>query len=86
MVKIWIDKMNKKCIIENEKFVIPCEALQNSSEYGHPRGKKKGVFSWSMTKDFKPSRTFFGVKSGDFIEKGIAFNYCPFCGENIDIF
>ncbi len=74
-----------KCKIAEGKFVVACKHLQEASEYGHPRGKKKGIFAWALTKDFKPSRTFFGVKSGEFVENGIALNYCPFCGENIEI-
>lgn len=32
----------------------------------------------------EPSRTFFSVKSGEYAKKGIALNFCPFCGVQID--
>jgi hypothetical protein len=29
------------------------------------------------------TRVFWGVKSGDYVQKGIVFSFCPFCGEKI---
>ena len=75
-----------ECSVRDEKHVHPCSALSESSEYGNPRGKAKGIFSWqliSMTTGER-SRTFFGVKSGHHVAKGIVFNFCPFCGTKID--
>lgn len=74
-----------KCRVENNSFVIPCKTLSESSQYGNPRGKQKGIYAWELSIRGVSSRTFFGVKSGEYIAKGIAFNFCPFCGENINI-
>ncbi len=76
--------MAKKCTVRDGKFVEPCKALSESAEYGNPRGKQKGIFAWDLHVGRERSRTFFGVKSGKHVEKGIAFNFCPFCGEKID--
>lgn len=75
-----------KCSILDEKFVRPCTSLSSVMMPGHPRGKQRGIFSWVLTnlQTHERSRTFFGVKSGAYTEKGLAFNFCPFCGESID--
>ena len=77
---------NKKCRIEEGKFVVPCKTLADATEFGNPIGKRKGVWCWEYyNHELKgPTRRFYGTKSGDFAEKGLAFNYCPFCGEKID--
>lgn len=65
--------------------VEPCDLLREQTEYGHPQRKKRGLFAWALI-DFetgKPSRTFFGVVSTQ-SPKGFVFNYCPFCGTQID--
>lgn len=74
-----------KCTVRDGLFVEPCFSLDSATEYGNPRGKQKGIWAWAMSdmKTFKPSRTYFGTKSGDHVEKGLLFNFCPFCGEKI---
>lgn len=77
----------KKCTITaDRKFIDPCKMLADSTEFGNPTGKRKGVWCWEYHNRVQsgPTRRFFGVKSGDFASKGLAFNYCPFCGEKID--
>jgi len=77
--------MSIKCTIKDGKFVQPCDALGSVTEYNHPKGKQKGVFAWRYTSpETGPTRTFYGCKSGERVERGLAFNYCPFCGERID--
>lgn len=74
-----------KCTVTDGKFVEPCGALSEMTEYGHPRGKQKGIFAWQYSSPQKgPTRTFFGAKSGERVEKGLIFNFCPYCGERID--
>ena len=76
----------QKCRVEAGKFVEPCKSLQEATEFGNPIGKRKGVWCWEYhnREQSGPTRRFFGIKSGEFAEKGLAFNYCPFCGEKID--
>lgn len=77
--------MSDKCKADNSE-VTPCKSLLEATEYGNPRGKQKGIYEWRLvemgTGDL--SRAFYGVKSGSLVEKGVAFNFCPFCGEAID--
>lgn len=75
---------NKKCRVTDGKFVEPCKDLAAAAEEGHPRGRSKGIYAWNYSNDFGPTRRFFGAKTGEFVSKGIAFNYCPFCGEKIE--
>lgn len=79
----------QKCTVTDDgKFVDPCKTLSAATEFGNPSGKRKGVWSWQYFKTgvskSEPSRTFFGVKSGEYVANGLAFNFCPFCGEKID--
>ena len=73
-----------KCTARDGKFVDPCRTLERSCEDTNPGGKRKGVFAWELSNLDGPTRTMFGVKSGEFIAKGLLFNFCPFCGERID--
>ena len=77
----------QKCTVtEDGRFVEPCKTLSDATEFGNPNGKRKGVWSWEYHSRDKPgpTRRFWGTKSGDFVRKGIAFNFCPFCGEKIE--
>lgn len=77
--------MAEKCTIRDARFVDPCTMLASATEYGNPRGKQKGIFGWALHVAGKgASRTFYGAKSGEHVAKGLAFNYCPFCGESIE--
>jgi hypothetical protein len=81
-----------KCSVQDGKYVVPCTPLDKATEYGNPRGKQRGVWEWrlyhidmnakSMDMD-SPSRSFFGIKSGEYTERGLAFHFCPFCGVDI---
>jgi hypothetical protein len=66
--------------------ISPCSSLDEATMYGHPRGKQRGIWRWAYTNmtTRKPSRTYFGAKSGDHTDKGLIFNYCPYCGTQID--
>lgn len=82
-------EQNKCTVSEDGKRVSPCDLLTKACELGNPRGRAKGVFSWVLynidkPRDAGPARVFFGIKSGEFVAKGFAFNFCPFCGERID--
>lgn len=73
-----------KCEVHG-KIIEPCKFLYDACEFGNPTGKKKGVFCWDLFKltdnGRENTRRLFGVKSGDYVDKGLIFTYCPFCGE-----
>ena len=77
--------MSDKCKLDDVE-VTPCQLLYDATEYGNPRGKQKGIYNWRLMKmgGGGLSRSFFGAKSGEHVEKGLAFNFCPYCGESID--
>ena len=80
---------SEKCAVTEGRLVEPCKALSDSCEFGNPCGKQKGMWMWeyyNVNRPFGegPTRRFFGAKSGDFVQKGVAFHYCPFCGTRID--
>jgi hypothetical protein len=75
-----------KCTVSADgNHIEPCQGLHEQTEYGHPQRKKRGIFAWALTdmKTGKPSRTFFGVVSTA-SPSGWVFNFCPFCGTQID--
>lgn len=76
--------MSEKCTVTDGKFVDACPALLACTEFGNPSGKRKGLYAWEMhSPQTGPTRTMFGVKSGEHVVKGMLFNFCPFCGEEI---
>ena len=79
---------NNKCKFVDTNIIEPCDRLKAACEYGSPCGKRKGIYSWNLYKTNNCERTlsrrFFVAKSGGFVNKGIAFHYCPFCGEEIN--
>ena len=74
-----------KCTISGGRFVEPCESLEKAAEGRVPTGKARGIYWWDYTnlKTSEPSKTFFGAKTSEY-PKGVAFNFCPFCGTQID--
>lgn len=78
--------LQAKCTISADgQHVEPCHLLYEQTEYGNPQRKKRGIFVWHLfdTKAAKPSRTFFGIVSTQ-SPTGFVFNFCPFCGTQID--
>lgn len=80
-----IDAVVKCLVSEDGKHITPCTHLANCVA-GRGQSKVKGVVVWQTerVKDIKPYRTFYGVKSGAHSARGIAFNFCPFCGVQVD--
>ena len=70
--------MRERCSVRDTAFVEPCDALARS--FG------RGVEHHHMVdmKTRKPSRSFVAIKSGEYSQRGLAMNVCPFCGERID--
>ena len=70
-----------KCSVKDHN-IDPCWALEETIEEHH---RRKGI---SMMEFFnletsKPTRSVVIVKSGKHVKKGLMFNYCPFCREDI---
>lgn len=62
--------------------IQPCPPLRDSMEASV--GNKGILFhQFYNVKTHKPSRAVVSVRSGEYMKKTIAFNYCPFCGVDI---
>ena len=74
----------KKCTLEG-KVVNPCSALAEVTDC-NPRSSGKGVCEWNGVdiETNKTIRRMYGVKGGEHKKKGLAFNFCPFCGTNLE--
>ena len=70
-----------KCKVDDDD-IKPCWALESTMEEHHNR-KGISMMQFYNMKTMKPSRSVAIVKSGQQMKKGLALNYCPFCGENI---
>lgn len=76
-----------KCTVRDERFVDPCQTLEEVVANPHPGfSKRKGVAVWRLNRRTEngsvPSRTYFGIKC-DAYPDGMLFIHCPFCGEDI---
>lgn len=70
------------CEVTGAGFVSPCYALDGASQPHAPRGS--GVFvAELMDKNWKRTRDLYSLRSGDHRKKGIAMNFCPFCGTQL---
>lgn len=73
----------EKCTVEDSKHVRPCKWLAESVEGRGTYGRERGVRIFDYSSNGVPTRTFFGIKSGTY-PKGIAIDFCPFCGTKIN--
>lgn len=76
--------MTHKCTV-NRKHITPCELLGKAFEYGNPTAKSKGSFlpeRVSMETGLR-GMDIAQLHSGQYVGRGIAMNFCPFCGESL---
>lgn len=74
-----------KCSVRAGNFVEPCTALEEVTIGEAAFNSRKGVVVWNLFNltSGAPTRSFIGVRSGSVHKKGMAFNFCPFCGTDI---
>ena len=75
-----------KCEVREGRFIEPCDTLNSMVEIIAPGfSRAKGIVRWTYTNvtTLQTSRIFFGMKSKDH-PNGMLFNFCPWCGEQID--
>lgn len=75
---------NSKCQV-NGNQITPCKVLAKALECGNPTSKSKGVFIPERVNiNTGESGTDIGqIHSGQYVGRGVAMNYCPFCGESL---
>jgi hypothetical protein len=76
--------MQIKCKLVGNK-ISRCYTLQKALEYGNPSFRQKGCFvpERANINTGEPGIDIVQLHSGDYVGRGIAMNFCPFCGENI---
>lgn len=76
--------MSDKCEVNGIK-ISPCAPLSKALEYGNPRTKSKGAFIPERinTKTGVAGTDIAQLHSGEYVGRGVAMHYCPFCGESL---
>lgn len=72
------------CKIEGNHISL-CEALSKSLEYGNPTPRSKGAFlpERMNIRTGERGTDIVQLHSGNYVGRGIAMCYCPFCGESL---
>jgi len=68
-----------KCKMKG-KFIEPCETLEKSFAPTDVEGVDGIGYLTIKKKNFKPVANIVTVYSGEFVDRGIVANFCPFCG------
>ncbi len=73
-----------KCTVRDGLFVDACDGLQGATDIPG-FSKAKGIFRQELTniETRKSSRTYYGIKTKKH-PNGLLFNFCPWCGAQID--
>lgn len=76
--------MTEKCKVDGNQLAR-CDLLIKATEYGNPTLRSKGAFLPERVnvKTGEPGTDIAQLHSGQFVGRGIAMNYCPFCGESL---
>lgn len=78
--------MPKDCAVRDGRFIDPCDTLNTMTHNIAPGfSKSKGIARWSLVNmtTHEPSRGYFGILTKEY-PNGFLFNFCPFCGVQID--
>ncbi|SLM07587.1 hypothetical protein BQ9544_2643 [Escherichia coli O127:H6] len=73
-----------KCRI-NGNQIEPCAVLAKALEYGNPAFKSKGIFIPERVNinTGEPGLDIAQIHSGQYVGRGVAMCFCPFCGESL---
>lgn len=73
-----------KCIVNGRRLSL-CGPLEAALSYGNPTPKGKGLYKPErvILATGEPGTEIIQLHSGEFVGKGVALNFCPFCGEEI---
>jgi hypothetical protein len=76
--------VSDKCKIQGNQ-IVRCDALARATEYGNPRPKSKGLFIPERVNmnTGEPGIHIAQLHSGQYIGRGVALVFCPFCGESL---
>ena len=73
-----------KCRI-NGNQIEPCAVLAKALEYGNRAFKSKGIFIPERVNinTSEPGLDIAQIHSGQYVGRGVAMCFCPFCGESL---
>lgn len=71
-----------RCAVRQGKFVEPCAPLQ--SVLAPRRGKAPGLELVHLYNRAEQTRAFVVLFGGEYLDRGVAINCCPFCGAQIN--
>ncbi|HHP7721775.1 TPA: hypothetical protein ACSG64_000224 [Escherichia coli] len=75
---------NEKCKV-NGKHLEICDVLSDALAGSTPTAKAKGMFLPYRVniKTGEKGTDIVQLHSGKFVGRGVALNFCPFCGESL---
>lgn len=67
------------------RHLSPCSELKSALEYYHPTPKAKGLFFPERVnlQTHERGTDIIQLHSGSHVGRGVALNFCPFCGKDI---
>ena len=83
------DRPERCSLVEDGKVVQPCHFLAAGVESSFARGSRRQglqLITLVNIRTREKARTFVAVRSGEYGKSGVAINFCPFCGEDINTF
>lgn len=77
--------MADKCSIQGNQ-IVRCNVLSRAMEYGNPGFKSKGLFIPERVNinTGAPGTDIAQIHSGQYVGRGVAIAFCPFCGESLN--
>lgn len=77
--------MSDKCKVIGNKLT-PCKHLQSAIQHGNPSSISRGIYIPSRVNltTGEPGTDIVQIHSGDHSVRGVAANFCPFCGTAIN--
>ncbi|TNL09064.1 hypothetical protein CYD30_14735 [Kosakonia cowanii] len=76
--------MTNKCRVHGNQ-IASCSSLADATEYGNPTSKSKGLFIPERVNinTGEPGTDIAQLHSGQYVGRGVAIVFCPFCGESL---
>lgn len=76
--------MTDKCKVEGRDVTL-CDVLAKALDGSSPTARAKGVFLPYRvnTVTSEKGHDLVQLHSGEYVGRGIALNFCPFCGESL---
>ncbi|WP_242365619.1 hypothetical protein [Yersinia enterocolitica] len=76
---------NSKCQLNGKHIITLCSTLNSALSGSSPTPKAKGLFLPYRVNIQTGERgtDIVQLHSGEYVGRGVALNFCPFCGESL---